>query len=501
MPIRAVLYADLRAVCVDAKRAAIDRHISATVLGEFVADQPGELTDLMLEAASEQYAVLLPKLHQMGDPAREALVVEFNASIPAAGIAAQRRRPVRRRAHAAVALLEFGRTEPLLAVLSTTSDPDLCTYGEDRVSSVAARPDLLLRLISAADTPLRAALLRCLAGMRRDRLPDELREPLAATMERFFQTDPDCGVHSAAEWALRTWALNDRLARLAKQLVSAGPVSDRGWYVNHAGHTMAVFKGPILVHTGSPPDELDRDKSDESPVDRRINRDLAVATTEVTAEQFLKFKPDFRHRKKPDETPSLDCPIIGVTWHRAAEYCNWLSKQEGIPESQWCYKFVDTYATPYGDYLQRTAYRLPTDAEWEYACRAGTRTAFSWGNDPEISRRFAWTAEFSGGRNWPVGKLCPNGFGLFDMHGNASEWTQDIYRYRRNGDLMLESGDDTEEGGYLRDSERILRGGNSGQFVHYGRSANRTPMKARSGASTRVGFRVARTIILSGARR
>jgi formylglycine-generating enzyme required for sulfatase activity len=500
MPIRAVLSADLRAISVDATLAAIDRHMAATVLGEFVADQPAELTDLMLGAEPEQYAVLLPNLHRLGDPAREALLGDFNASIPATGTAAQRRGPVRRRAHAAVALLEFGRADPLLAVLSATSDPDLCTYAEDRVSSVAARPDLLLQLISAADTPLRAALLRCLAGMRRDRLPDELKEPLAATMERFFQTDPDCGVHSAAEWALRSWGLNDRLATLAKAFVSGGPVSDRRWYVNHAGQTMAVFKGPILARTGSPPEEPERD-SDEAVVSRNINRDFAVSTTEVTFEKFLKYPSKFPHTKKRDQAPTPDCPIGFLTWHRAAEYCNWLSKQDGISQDQWCYDVEHGNATPRDDYLKRIGYRLPTEVEWEYVCRAGTTTAFSWGNDPESSRRCAWTVEKSCGRTWPVGNLAPNQFGLFDMHGNASEWTQNTYHYDQHGRPVLKTGDDTEDDGFLADSPRIVRGGHVGQIVHYGRSANRTPAKARSGISTHSGFRVARTLSTVGTRR
>jgi formylglycine-generating enzyme required for sulfatase activity len=493
MPIRAVLFADLRAIFVDSKRLAIDRHIAATVLGEFVADQSGELTDLVLEAEPEQYSVLLPKLHRLGEPARVALVAEFNASVPAAGPEAQRRSTAKRRAHAAVALLEFGVTDSLVAVLSATSDPDLCTYAEDRASRISARPDILLQLIGAADTALRAALVRCLAGMPHDRLPEELKEPLATTMKRLFQTDPDPGIHSAAEWALRSWDLNDRLARFAKQIVSGGPASDRGWYVNHAGHTMAVFKGPISAQTGSPLEEQDRD-TDEVLLTRTINRDFSLATTEVTAAQFLKFKPDFRHQKKRDQGPTPDCPIVLVTWHRAAEYCNWLSGEEGIPSDQWCYKIVGPNAKPYPDYLQRTGYRLPTEVEWEYACRGGTTTPFSWGDDPVSFRRFAWTIENSAGHHWPVGSSCPNRFGLFDMHGNVSEWVQDTYPYR-DGLPVIKSGDDAEDKGpFQEDSERVVRGGTAAQFVQYQRSANRTPTKARSGVALHTGFRVARTL-------
>ena len=138
------------------------------------------------------------------------------------------------------------------------------------------------------------------------------------------------------------------LAGFAKQLVNDGPQDDRGWYVNPSGQTMVVFKGPIDARIGSPPEEPERDASDEGLLTRRINRDFAISTKEVTCEQFLQFLPDFRHRQKLklEYAPTPDCPIVLVTWHRAAAYCNWLSKQEKIPENEWCYKIVKSDAIP-----------------------------------------------------------------------------------------------------------------------------------------------------------
>jgi len=493
LPVRAVLYADLRAILVDSKRPAIDRHMAATVLGEFVADDAGELTDLMLVAEPDQYALLLPKLHRLGDPAREALVVALNASIPPAGNVDQRRGPVKRRANAAVALLEFGRTEPLAAVLATTSDPDLCTCAEDRASRVAARPDLLSQLVPATGTGVRASLVRCLAGMPHDRLPEQLREPLAGAMASLFTSDPDSGVHSAAEWALRSWSLDGRLAELAKPLVTTGAVPDRRWYINRGGHTMAVFRKPGEVRIGSPKDELSRDADDEEIHTRRIDRDFSISTTETTFAQFAKFKPDFRHQKK-GQAATPDGPVVMLTWHRAAEYCNWLSGEENIPSDQWCYKITKGTATPCDEYLTRTGYRMPTDTEWEFVCRAGTMTAYSWGNDPEMFPRFSWAVENSLGQIRAVGELCPNQFGLFDMHGNAGEWTQSIYHFSNKGHAIIGSGADVEETGFWLDNERIGRGGNAAQPGEYGRSANLFPAKAKSGVSGRFGFRVARTL-------
>ena len=114
-------------------------------------------------------------------------------------------------------------------------------------------------------------------------------------------------------------------------------------------------------------------------------------------------------------------------------YCNWLSEQEGIPKDQWCYEPNDKGEYAEGmkipaDFLQRTGYRLPTEAEWEYACRAGTTSAFGFGEPEELLDRYAWYISNSKNRMWPVGLLKPNGLGLFDMHGNAWEWCHDLWR-------------------------------------------------------------------------
>jgi serine/threonine protein kinase/formylglycine-generating enzyme required for sulfatase activity len=493
-PVRSVLVPQFKQIYVDSNRPQIDRHTAAMVLGEFVADKPRELVDLALLAEPGQYAVLLPRLVSISGSARDLLTDEFEAAIPADTPRETHFKLTKRRARAAVTLLEFDRTEPLVSVLSSTGDPDLCSYAEDWLGGTAACPNRVRGLIENADTTVRAALVRSLAGMPRDRLSDDAFTPALDTMTQLFQTDPDPAVHSAAEWALRSWGQKERLAALTKELASDGPVKDREWYINHTGHTLVVFKSTIKIQTGSPPSEPGRDASDEAIQTRWIRRDFAVSTTEVTVEQFLTCFPDFPHKKK-DYAPTSDCPAATMTWHRAAEYCNWLSKKEGIPPAEWCYRIARGMATPQEDYLHRTGYRLPTDVEWEYACRAGTSTSFSWGNDPELFRRYAWTIENARGRHWPVGSLCPNRFGLFDVHGNAAEWVMDNYVYDSQSHPLIRSGDDTEDKRpFSPDSERDVRGGSAGQFVPYQRSANRTPSKAQSGVSAHLGFRIARTV-------
>jgi hypothetical protein len=144
------------------------------------------------------------------------------------------------------------------------------------------------------------------------------------------------------------------------------------------------------------------------------------------------------------------------------------------------------------DLLQRTGYRLPTEAEWEYACRGGAGASRCFGCDAELLESYAWYAANSGDQAHPVGMLKPNGFGLFDMHGNAWEWCHDRQQtYPPADKLRIDLLDDTET---VRETDpRTLRGGAFGWHSALIRSARRNA-QVPSYSYHLYGFRLARTL-------
>src|SRR5947207_6525769 len=135
-----------------------------------------------------------------------------------------------------------------------------------------------------------------------------------------------------------------------------------------------------------------------------------------------------------------------IPWTKAALYCNVRSKAEGLEP---CYN-EDTAECDFA----KNGYRLPTEAEWEYACRAGTKTEYSFGGDPRRAGDYAWFADNSGRKTHPVAQKKPNPWGLYDMHGNVAEWCNDVF-----GKDYYRSSISTNPRGPAEGDMYVLRGG------------------------------------------
>ncbi len=300
---------------------------------------------------------------------------------------------------------------------------------------------------------------------------------------------------------LLDWGQARALAQIDAELARK-PAGEKSWYVTaKEGHTLAVVRGPVEFTMGSPLHEPDRIEVNEPQHQRRIGRSFAIATKEVTVAQFHRFleanpaiKKQFNYLKR--YSPDDDGPQVGVTWYEAAAYCNWLSKVEERPEEEWVYgngPIREGMELPKG-WLKRKGYRLPTEAEWEYACRGGAATSRYHGSSEGLLGEYAWYAKTSGDRAWLVGQLRPNGLGLFDMLGNALEWCQDraLLYPKQQGKKPIE---DKEDIIYKVDSlsSRVLRGASFNGQAPNVRCAFRRHVFRPDSRDNSVGLRVART--------
>ena len=340
-----------------------------------------------------------------------------------------------RRANASVGLLrlgEAGRTWPLLR---HTSDPTERSELVNHLAPMDVDPRILLdRLGIEADVTIRRALLLALGDYSIGRLPQAEREEFRPDDPASLPRRPGRRHPRGGGVGIATLGPGGGFARTDRVLARAEAESVRDWYVSGLGHTMTILRGPVESLMGSTPDEVGRDQ-DEDRHRKRIERSFAIGTKEVTVEQFQEFLRVKRLIANPTMeryrvyNPEPECPVLHVSWYQAAAYCNWLSERAGLPADQWCYlpngegQFADGMRCA-PDYLQRLGYRLPTEAEWEYACRAGATTRFSFGESDGLIGHYAWFPNTSGGRTRPVGRLKPNDLGLFDMHGNLWERTQ-----------------------------------------------------------------------------
>jgi serine/threonine protein kinase/formylglycine-generating enzyme required for sulfatase activity len=284
---------------------------------------------------------------------------------------------------------------------------------------------------------------------------------------------------------LKEWLAAERLsAHELSRMV--GIARGRQWYVNSEGQTMAVVMKPGEFWMGEGPERHRR----------TIARSFAIATKEVTVDEFLRFRKE--HNALKEYAATGNCPVISVTWFEAAAYCNWLSEKEGIPKEQWCYEQSVTSKDDEGmkmadNYLRRTGYRLPMEEEWEYVCRAGGDTGFSFGESADLIGKYAWIYANSLSKSNPVGLLKPNDLGVFDMHGNAWEWCQDSYvEYRKGGDGEVAINEDIRE--IFRGKSRVMRGGSSLGQASVVRSAYRLEVVPMTHFNLN-GFRLARTFI------
>jgi formylglycine-generating enzyme required for sulfatase activity len=224
-----------------------------------------------------------------------------------------------------------------------------------------------------------------------------------------------------------------------------------------------IPKGTFMM--GSPESDINRQKN-ETQHEVTISKDYYLGVHEVTQAQYEKVigeNPSYFQGTRVDNLNS-DLPVENVSWDDAVEFCKKLSD---LPEEKEAGR----------------VYHLPTEAQWEYACRAGSKTIYSFDDEEGLLPEYGWFKRNSSQRNHTVGLLEPNAWGLYDMHGNVWEWCSDWYVEYPKGAVSDPTG--PSEGSY-----RVLRGGS----WRFGAADCRSAVRLRRGTSDRsdfFGFRMA----------
>ena len=427
-PVGSKLIPPLSAVYVDSSYDQLLRSYAADSLGDYLSDDPRGLFELLIDSGqnTQLFATIFERIEK-----NKADALQLGRALASSETEGDSEETSLQKANAAAMLVRLGDSNVVWPLLKFRPDPRLRSYViENLGKDDALIGDFISKLKNEQDPDIRQALLLCIGQFDPTEMVQKEFGPLIVET---FKTDADSGVHSAAEWVLRNWKMEkdlelaDRGLRKLTAELKANSL-ERQWYINRQGQTFAMLDA-LDFSMGSPDTEADR-RSEEAIHRRRIDRRYAIATKEVTADQWRTFFEDTGDWN-PDNPelnmPSGDTPMLAMTWYEAARYCNWLSQQEGIPEDQHCY--VANSQKQFGpgmrcrpNFWELGGYRLPTEGEWEFACRGGAVTSRCYGETELLLSKYAWYRGNTNEVAKPVGRLKPNRFGLFDMHGNVYEW-------------------------------------------------------------------------------
>ena len=514
-PLGPQLIVPLRVLSGDSRERDTVRESASLALADFGREDLDLLVALICEGTAPQAALLEPRLLQGPWPRADVVGRLLSVAKPLDTPSEQMNEALangRRRAHAAIAALRLGARVEALTVFSMNTDPEALTQFvhacRERGVTTAA---LLDCLSSARDTPARFGLILALGEYTWEELPSERKDGLTQQLQTWHQVEPHAGLHAASGWLLARW-------KQPLPLVGQGPLPqpqpatisgelsrpDPGWMVQRAGEdawTMVIHH-PRQITVGSPADEPDRNSTLEALTTLDFGHTWAIADREVTRGQYERYLRATGGQLLPIDpwTPTASHPMNAATWFEVVQYCRWLTIQAGFTEADQCYadptaagieltKFAEGMEFP-RDWkvdISKPGFRLPLEAEWEHACRAGTTTAYSFGNDARHMRHYGWFLTTSQKMTQVGGQLRPNLGGLFDIHGNVLEFCSDWLAEYPTAELP-----DALKG--QPGNVRVYRGGAWDNGESRGRSARRDGIRPIDRLAD-CGIRLVRTLV------
>lgn len=363
---------------------------------------------------------------------------------------------------------------------------------------------LVNRALTISNANLRSGICLGIGSTPADSLTEPIREAWLPVFRTWYQNQPDSATHSAASYALRLWGSKPPAIAPTGQ-----PENGRDWTINSLELSMLripagsfVRKSPYVLSATEAVPQTDQVVS--------LTHSFLLADREVSLGMFRQFLAELPAEDELMQWEHADSylpledghPAYCVTWYGAVRFCNWLSLREGLKP---CYEltghkeYIRTF--PYDAWRLvegASGYRLPTEAEWEYACRAGTTTAFHMGKESGMLTRYAAVRA-------PQPAICatklPNGWGLFDMHGNVGEWCQDwLEGYSSEAAITdptgpADAGPTNLESGNSQRQVRCVRGGSYSYILDVNlNSSHRSAANPDENQNPHIGFRVARSL-------
>ncbi len=377
------------------------------------------LTSLILNSNAAQYRAIVDALRRKKFRAVASLQQQLQNQRTTEVPEAKQELQAQKIANVVLALYQLGDSAPLLEYSHLSEDPSIRTRIQH--AAIPDRLDLsdLMPVIrNTSETDARFIAMSAANSHLDIPISPGLRDEFSAIVLQAFRLDPSPAIHSIAELLLRRLDPN-LLEQETQHLIADSQKQNTRWFIDRAGETMIVMDGAAARI-------LDND-----------SLTFAIASAEVTNKQFARKFPNHRG-EAPAASEDSEIPVSKVLLAEAMAYCNYLSDLEKIPNDQWCYdsaEIEENNCTPPLDYRLHTGYRLPTDEEWEFACRANTNTRCFFGTDSQLAQFYGWDRLHSAGSLQQHARLLPNPLGLFDVYGGVAEIT-----VNRNGDSILMNG-------------------------------------------------------------
>jgi serine/threonine protein kinase/formylglycine-generating enzyme required for sulfatase activity len=456
------------------------RESAAVALADFAGHDAARLANLLSQATPPQFAILhaAVKRQPAVRPQAVAALLQIVAERPAGDHSSQDDviRAGQRRAGAAITALLLGEREAIWPVFEVGSDAESLTQFVHRLKDRGIEPKVLLECLDrATDERVRFGLLLALGEFGLAELPAEAQTPLTDRLVAWYASDPGAAIHSAAGWLLRHWGQADRAREIDQRPIDFDPAGRRNWLVQKIGDdflTMIVER-PTEGVFGSAEHDRGREPNEPPVTPVRVTSTLAVSDREVSRALFEKFQKATGQKLIPIDrwSPTVDHPMVAATWYESVAFCRWLTREAGLSEADQCYpdpgsEGIERITVEGGALVprdwpvdsRRSGFRLPSELEWELACRNGTTTAYSFGADMALLKWYGLYFEQGVTKTIVGGELRPSLGGLFDMHGNVLEWCHDWWGdFPRRPEVAAEQSMRVIRGGAWDNGEKRLR--------------------------------------------